>query len=220
MFPLKEYSHEQTKLKIYNLSFHDHKLIYCRTSRSEDRLTNWSCDICSKTYNHKIWSFYCTECDYDICLKCAKECIPKEDLELNIGIKTEFHDHSLIYLKTDLDWICLICLQSFDGGIFPCYCCTFCDFYICQECMESLTDEEKYLFYKEGKKENISEVKIKNYCHKHDLIYCMVSKSKIIKNGNVVNVEKNMEWKFGDFIALYVIFIFVIYVMIRVLKGN
>ena len=176
LYPLKEFYHEQTKLRIYSMPIHDHKLIYCRTSRFDDKLSQWICDICNKYYNYKIWSFYCTKCDYDICLKCAKEYIPKEDLISNIGIKTEMHEHSLIYLMTDLDWLCLICLKSFDKGIFPCYCCTFCDFFVCQDCIESISDEEKYLFYKEGKKENISEMKINNKCHEHPLIYCMASK--------------------------------------------
>ena len=178
MYPLQEYYHEQTELKIYKFPFHEHKLIYCRTSRSDDRLSPWLCDLCSNNYNYKIWSFYCTQCDYDICLKCAYQHTPKEDLISNIGIKTDYHEHYLVYLKTDLDWICLICLQSFESGVFPCFCCTFCDFFICQECIETLSDEEKYLFYKEGKKENINEIKIKNEVHEHPLIYCMTSKSK------------------------------------------
>ena len=178
MYPLKEFYHEQTKLQIYKFPIHEHKLIYCRTSRFDDRITQWVCDICEKNYNYKIWSFYCTNCDYDICLKCAIKYIPKDDLTSNIGIKTESHEHPLTYLMTDLDWICLICLQSFDKGIFPCYCCTFCDFYVCQDCIESLTDEEKYLFYNEGIKENVHEMKIKNEFHEHPLIYCMASKSR------------------------------------------
>ena len=130
MYPLKEYYHEQTKLKIYKFPFHDHKLIYCRTSRFDDRISQWLCDLCSKNYNYKIWSFYCTECDYDICLKCAYQQLPKEDLVSNIGVKTDCHEHPLIYSKTNLDWICLVCLQSFEGGIFPSYCCTFCEFFL------------------------------------------------------------------------------------------
>ena len=178
MYPLKEYNHEQTKIKIYKLPNHEHKLIYCRTSRFNDILSQWVCDICEKKYNYKIWSFYCTLCDYDICLKCAQKFIPKEDLITNIGIKIEAHEHSLIYLMTDFDWICLICLQSFDKGVFPCYCCTLCDFFVCQECIENITDEEKYLFYNEGKKENTNEIRTKVEYHKHPLIYCMTSKSR------------------------------------------
>ena len=177
MYPLKEYSHEQTKLKIYNFPIHEHKLIYCRTSRSDDRVSQWLCDICSKNYNYRIWSFYCTNCDYDLCLNCAKKHLPKEDLISNIGIKLDIHEHSLIYLMTNFDWVCLVCLQSFDSGVFPCYGCTFCDFFVCQECIQPLIDEDKYLFYKEGKKENINEMKIKKECHEHPLIYCMTSKS-------------------------------------------
>ena len=51
--------------------FHEHNLIYCRTSRLKDKLTGWCCDVCKSQFPNKIWSFYCTNCDYDLCCKCA-----------------------------------------------------------------------------------------------------------------------------------------------------
>ena len=50
--------------------------------------------------------------------------------------------------------------------------------YKCQECIENITDDEKYLFYNEGKKENINEIRTKVEYHEHPLIYCMTSKSR------------------------------------------
>ena len=50
---------------------HEHPLIYCRSSRSVIRYNTWICDICECKYKNDIWSFYCTQCDYDLCTKCA-----------------------------------------------------------------------------------------------------------------------------------------------------
>ena len=48
-----------------------HKLFYCRTSRSVIGYSKWMCNNCNKTFKNDIWSFYCTQCDYDLCTKCA-----------------------------------------------------------------------------------------------------------------------------------------------------
>ena len=50
---------------------HEHKLIYCRSSRSVIGYNSWICDICRLDFDNNIWSFYCTECDFDLCCKCA-----------------------------------------------------------------------------------------------------------------------------------------------------
>ena len=51
--------------------YHIHSLIYCRTSRASIGYNKWSCDNCNGKFNNKIWSFYCTECDFDLCNTCA-----------------------------------------------------------------------------------------------------------------------------------------------------
>ena len=48
-----------------------HKLFYCRTSRSVIGYSKWMCNNCNKTFNNDIWSFYCTQCDFDLCSVCA-----------------------------------------------------------------------------------------------------------------------------------------------------
>ena len=181
-YPLKQSSHEQTKLKLINFPFHQHKLIYCRTSRFEDKLSNWNCDLCEKTYSNKIWSFYCTICDYDVCLKCSKNYIPKKELIYNNGIKIDEHEHPLVFMKTNRNFICYLCLNSYKKSE-PTYYCTKCEFHICQKCKENLNDEPKKLFY--GKEINLNDniESIKKDCHKHPLIYCITSIS-----------EKNTYW--------------------------
>ena len=59
------------KNPIFKSEFHEHNLIYCRTSRLKDILIGWYCNVCFKSFTNEIWSFYCTNCDYDLCCKCA-----------------------------------------------------------------------------------------------------------------------------------------------------
>ena len=59
------------KNPILKYNNHEHPLIYCRSSRSVIRYNTWICDICECKYKNDIWSFYCTQCDYDLCTKCA-----------------------------------------------------------------------------------------------------------------------------------------------------
>ena len=56
-------------LSINNL--HEHKLLFCITSRFYLSETYWNCDICGQKGNN--WSFYCTYCDYDLCFDCFKK---------------------------------------------------------------------------------------------------------------------------------------------------
>ena len=51
--------------------YHEHKLIYCRSSRYTSKFNNWRCDNCGLSFDNEIWSFYCTNCDFDLCCKCA-----------------------------------------------------------------------------------------------------------------------------------------------------
>ena len=59
------------KNKFIKRSVHEHHLVFCRTSRIVLNPTPWYCNICSKEYDNDVWSFYCTNCDYDLCSKCA-----------------------------------------------------------------------------------------------------------------------------------------------------
>ena len=47
---------------------HEHPLILCKVQRQG----GWICDKCSKSYRNTP-SFYCKDCDYDLCLKCLGE---------------------------------------------------------------------------------------------------------------------------------------------------
>ena len=48
---------------------HEHRLIYCITSRNYFGQSVWKCDKCKARGNS--WNFYCTLCDSDFCVDCA-----------------------------------------------------------------------------------------------------------------------------------------------------
>ena len=58
------------KEKYYDAAYHNHKLVYCRTSRNSEQLNGWICDNCRENYDNEVWSFYCTKCDFDLCCSC------------------------------------------------------------------------------------------------------------------------------------------------------
>ena len=198
-YPLKQLYHEQTKLKDFKFPCHKHKMIYCRTSRNYNKNTTWICNLCKKNYSDKIWSFYCTECDFDICLKCSKKYIPNESIIYSIGITIDDHPHKLVYMITNRDWVCNICRKSFDNDI-PTYYCSKCDYDVCQNCMMNRSDEPKYPLYNEGDRESYKIKIINKDCHKHPLIYSITSRSAKkettwICNECKKNYESN-EWSF------------------------
>ena len=195
---LQKFCHEQKNLKIFKFPFHEHKLIYCRTSRSEDKETFWTCDICNKTYGNKIWSFYCTYCDYDLCLKCSKKYISIDDLVTNYGIKTDNHEHVLVFMITNRSWNCQLCKKSYES-IEPTYYCTNCKYNICMNCMESISDEEKYPFFSDGERidYDITEAKIGG--HQHNMMYCITSRQRIPTSWNCnlcLNNHGTEDWSF------------------------
>ena len=199
-YTLNQTCYQQTKLKTFNFPCHEHKLIYCRTSRTNNSETTWICDLCFRNYENKIWSFYCTNCDYDICLSCAKKYIPREEFIENIGIKVDAHNHNLVYMITNRNWICNLCKESYPNFI-PTYYCTKCDFDVCRTCMNKLSDEFKFPLFFKGKKENsfiktIDDTKF----HYHPLIYCITSRGSERKTNWICDKclghYDNSEWSF------------------------
>ena len=60
---------ENYRNKYLETNLHEHKLIYCITSRLYLNETSWCCDNCKK--KGKNWNFYCTLCDFDLCYDCC-----------------------------------------------------------------------------------------------------------------------------------------------------
>ena len=174
-YSLEEYYHEQTQLKSYIFPPHEHKMIYCRTSRAKNKDTTWICNLCFKPYENKIWSFYCTNCDYDICLLCSKKYIPSYEFINNINIKIDDHDHYLVYMLTNRNWICNLCMKSYPSFV-PTFYCTKCDFDVCKKCMNKLSDEKKFPLFLAGGRESVSIKSINDPSHNHPLMYCITSR--------------------------------------------
>ena len=174
-YPLEKSFHEQIKLTNHKFSQHEHELIYCRTSRFNDKPSNWKCNICNKIYGNKIWSFYCTNCDYDICLSCSRKYINKEDLINNIGIKIDDHEHRLVLMLTKRSWKCKLCSAPYDRNKAMYY-CSNCDYSVCVKCMAQLSDEKKNHIFLIEHPHNINLTTVKKKCHEHPLIYCLTNR--------------------------------------------
>ena len=63
-------NNEEYREKFLNKpELHEHRLIYCITSRNYFGESVWRCDKCNSRGNS--WNFYCTLCDSDFCVECA-----------------------------------------------------------------------------------------------------------------------------------------------------
>ena len=197
-YPLKKCYHQQTKLKRFNFPCHRHIMIYCRISKSSLFETNWNCNICKKIYGNKIWSFYCTNCDYNICLSCSRRFIPEEEYIDKIGITIDDHLHSLVYMITNRDWICNLCRKKYNNNI-PTYYCSKCDYDACERCMKKLSDEEKFKILPIDNKINNKLKRINILSHKHTLIYCSTSRGRnpfIWRCNKCLKKYIGIEWSF------------------------
>jgi hypothetical protein len=64
-------SNESVKEKFINTAYHEHRLVYCRSSRSVIGYNGWICDNCRDNFDNEVWSFFCTSCDFDLCCSCV-----------------------------------------------------------------------------------------------------------------------------------------------------
>ena len=64
-------SNSVIKEPFLNTDYHEHKLAFCRSSRKFDFFNDWKCSNCLESYDNDIWLFYCTLCDFNLCLKCC-----------------------------------------------------------------------------------------------------------------------------------------------------
>ena len=64
-------SNSSVNINYLDAAYHKHKLLFCRTSRNTKELNSWNCDNCRQSFNNENWSFYCTNCDFDLCCSCC-----------------------------------------------------------------------------------------------------------------------------------------------------
>ena len=112
---------------------------------------DWICDLCLAPYQKNIWTFYCTQCDFDACKKCmiksryvTKFSLLYKSKSQNNNIKHIIdysHHHKLIYCITSRNlngittWRCNQCFKIFDNGEWSFY-CSLCDFDLCYDCYQ------------------------------------------------------------------------------------
>ena len=112
---------------------------------------NWICNICRKTYDENIPTFYCTKCDFGACNKCMKKLSDEQKYPLNNDgdrksyelkkINIDYHKHPLFYCITSrnsnkkTNWTCNKCREDFDENEWSFY-CSKCDYDICYNCYE------------------------------------------------------------------------------------
>ena len=59
------------ELHFFDADYHEHRLVFCRSSRNFSYYSQWMCNNCREQYDNDQWSFYCTACDFDLCCKCC-----------------------------------------------------------------------------------------------------------------------------------------------------
>ena len=64
-------SNPSVKEDFLDTDYHEHRLVYCRSSRSVLQYSGWICDNCRDQYDNEEWSFLCTKCDFDLCCNCV-----------------------------------------------------------------------------------------------------------------------------------------------------
>ena len=67
-----EPSNNKIKKQFIKHKGHEHRLTYCRTKRTASH-GGWICNKCKDEFTNKVWTFYCTCCDYDLCTACAQK---------------------------------------------------------------------------------------------------------------------------------------------------
>ena len=176
-YPLTDFTHKQINLLKYKFSYHNHPLLYCRSSRHNNNLNFWRCNNCHLTFTNRIWSFYCTYCDFDLCLICARKLVPQDDLLNGFGIKINEHEHTLIYLINNKNWSCNICNTSYNLNNGKFY-CSICDYNVCNNCKIKINNEKKNLNLNSNSKIYSGNNFIDTKYHNHSLIYCNTSRNE------------------------------------------
>ena len=158
---------------------HEHPLILCLCNRK----CGWECDKCSTSYENTP-SFYCTNCDFDICQKCLGEyklnqvkiCHKNQNIFNNIQndsnnniwqrkLNGHRHSLSLINKANNSTWTCNKCSKLYQNNNKSLYYCSLCNYNICNQCYKEF-DSIKNI--KEDhmpiKKNNIKELKEDTEC--------------------------------------------------------
>ncbi len=64
-------SHSSVNIHFFQSDLHEHRLVFCRPSKYFIFFKGWKCVNCCETFSNKIWCFYCTLCNYNLCCECC-----------------------------------------------------------------------------------------------------------------------------------------------------
>ena len=64
-------SNSSVNIHFFKSDMHRHRLVFCRPSKYFIFFKSWECVKCSRTFSNKIWCFYCTSCNYNLCCECC-----------------------------------------------------------------------------------------------------------------------------------------------------
>ena len=145
---------------------HEHPLLFCFPLERRNKCDGWTCNKCSKDFDNKIPSFYCSFCDYDICQYCIGKYqlnqfnlntteqlnrnknikkFTKTNEELEWNKKDPDHNHALVLvgrINKYCTWVCNDCKKNF-RNIDPSYYCNLCDYDVCINCLNAKTKVKK-----------------------------------------------------------------------------
>ena len=113
------------------------------------KYNHWKCDICKDNYNIRTISFYCTQCDFDVCGKCgnhltAYDITQNNEINLKPGSNNsnQIHHHPLEKVFRSKTFHCDGgCDSIFAKGEYSYY-CKICDFDCCVGCYNKTKENE------------------------------------------------------------------------------
>ena len=97
--------------------------------------------------------------------------------EREVGINVREHEHRLVYCITKFDWKCNKCNKNYSKNEAKYY-CSFCDYYMCDNCREKGYYDKKRKFPKNIPPNNVNfkEKFLKCKHHEHNLALCRTSR--------------------------------------------
>ena len=129
-----------------------HPLINCKTPQRIMKSPNWSCNWCKQSYSYNVPSFYCTNCDYDLCQRCFLKLnafqiiiynyrmglIEEKEIPNTSFFNSAIHYHPMVpilreasYYTSDLK--CNLCINNIQKEQ-EFYYCSLCNYCICLYC--------------------------------------------------------------------------------------
>ena len=132
-----------------------HPLINCKTPGRNKPGNYWKCNNCGADYSYNVPTFYCTNCDYDLCQKCFLSLYAFQIViyNYNMGIiRTNentnpnyyfpfIHEHPMVLISREASYYtsdlkCNLCFQDIIKEN-PFHYCSLCNYCICIPCYNS-----------------------------------------------------------------------------------